>query len=261
MLETIEEKIERFVQYNEKLMEQIMSIYSHENNGIHAKILFCSLFDSLAKCAYPEIKNNSERFKKTITTHTQWEDAERVSLLHFQRAFKIMDKTPEDFLDLKDEINILFHNYFKPTDAGVSNRISISIDPPYFEIENKWPKNNNGNKIDLGIVTLDKLQHKNLLWLYRNSIVHEYRIPGGGTEPISLRLTNPYYQEIFTFLGDDFKTLKIGHKNFELHYPINFFKQICEESLHSIAKEYRGKRESPFNIYSEGEYWIPEFND
>jgi len=259
--ETIEKKINRFVQYNENLMEQIMLIYSHENNGVHAKILFCSLFDSLAKCAYPKIKNNSERFKKTIAIHTQWEDAERVSLLHLQRAFGIMDQIPKDFLDLKDEINILFHNHFKPTDSGVSDYIPISIDALYSEIENKWPKNSNGNKIDLGIVTLDKLQHKNLLWLYRNSIVHEYRIPGAGMEPISLRLTNPCYQEIFTFLGDDLKSLKIGHKNFELHYPIKFFKQICEESLHSIASEYRDKNESPFSVYSEGEYWIPEFND
>jgi len=78
--ETIEDKIDRFVQYNENLMEQIMSIYSYKNNGIHAKILFCSLFDSLAKCAYPEIKNNGERFKKTIVNHTQWEDAQRVSV-------------------------------------------------------------------------------------------------------------------------------------------------------------------------------------
>jgi len=67
-----------------------------------------------------------------------------------------------------------------------------------------------------------------------------------------------------TFIGDDFK---IVHKNFELHYPIDFFKQMCQESLHSIAQEYRnkgkgeGEGESPFKVYSEGEYWLPKFNE
>ena len=261
MLETIEEKIERFVQYNKKLMEQIMSIYSHENNGIHAKILFCSLFDSLAKCAYPEIKNNSERFKKTITTHTQWEDAERVSLLHFQRAFEVTDRVIEEFSDLKDEINILFRRHFKPTGSGVSNRISISIDPSYSAIENKWPKNSKGNLSQLGEVALEQLQHKNLLWSYRNSLVHEYRIPGTGTEPIFRKFNNPCYQEISTFAGDNIEDFKIVHKNFELHYPIDFFKKMCQESLHSIVKEYRNKGESPYQVYTEGEYWIPKFNE
>jgi len=50
-------------------------------------------------------------------------------------------------------------------------------------------------------------------------------------------------------------------KSFELHYPIDFFKQLCEECIHSVAKEYKDKGESPFKVYSEGEYWIPEFNE
>jgi len=262
MFETIEEKIDRFVQYNENLMEQIMSIYSHENNGIHSKILFCSLFDSLAKCAYPELKNkNKERFKKTIVNHTQWEDAERVSLLHLQRAFDVVDETPERFLNLKDEINTLFSQHFQPSSYGVFDRLSLSIDPSYSDIEKKWPKNSNGNPSQLGKIALDKLEHKNLLWEYRCSLVHEYRIPGAGTEPISRRLVDPCYQEMSTFIVDNIKDFKIVHKNFELHYPIDFFKQMCQESLYSIANEYRNKGESPFKVYSEGEYWIPEFNE
>ena len=114
MSETIEEKIKRFIQYNEDLMEQIMSVYSHENNGIHAKILFCSLFDSLAKCAYPEITGNADRFMKTIIKHTLWEDAERVSLLHLQRAFQIMDKIPKEFLVPSKKVWVKVHlNFFK----------------------------------------------------------------------------------------------------------------------------------------------------
>ena len=262
MPETIEDKIDRFVQYNENLMEQIMSIYSYKNNGIHAKILFCSLFDSLAKCAYPEIKNNGERFKKTIVNHTQWEDAQRVSLLHLQRAFDVVDEIPERFLNLKDEINTLFFQHFQPSTYGVFDRLSLSIDPSYADIKSKFPTNSKGNLSQLGEIALEQLQHKNLLWLYRNSLVHEYRIPGAGTEPISRHWTDPCYQEMSTFIGDDFK---IVHKNFELHYPIDFFKQMCQESLHSIAQEYRnkgkGEGESPFKVYSEGEYWLPKFNE
>lgn len=261
MKETISEKIDRFIYHNEKIINKIMSIYTHENNGIDAKILFCSLLDSLSKCAYPDIKNNKKRFTETITRHSKWKESDNVSLLHFVRAFEIVENISNEFSALQDEVNILFYKNFKPSTNGISDHILTDIDPIYSDIEDKWPKNVNGNKIDLGIVTLEKLQHKSLLWLYRNSLVHEYRIPGGGMEPISHLRDKPYYQEIFTFVGCEIKNLQIEHKNFELHYPISFFKQICEDCLHSIAGEYREKNTSPFEIYSEGEYWIPEFND
>lgn len=239
-----------------------MSIYSYENNGIHAKILFCTLFDSLAKCAYPETKNNSERFKKTIANHTQWEDAERVSLLHLQRAFEITNRVPEEFSDLKDEINILFSKHFQPSSDGISNQLTLNIDPFYLDIKNKIPINCKGNPSQLGEVALEQLQHKNLLWLYRNSLVHEYRILGGGMEPtISFRSSNPSYHGKSTLTGDNIEDLKIVHKNFELHYPIYFFKKMCQESLNSVAKEYRDKGKSPYKVYAEGEYWIPKFNE
>jgi len=260
MPETIEEKIDRFVKYNEDLIEQIMSIYCPKDNGIYAKVLLCSLFDSLAKCAYPDAANG-ERFKNTITTHTQWEDAERVSLLHLVRAFEVTENLSEDFLDLKKELNSLFSTHFNPHNGGMSQEIAINIDLLYSEIEKKWPKNSKGNLIQLGEVTLEKLQHKNLLWLYRNSIVHEFRIPGSGKETISFMIENPCYQAISIFFGNNIKDFKIVHKNFELHYPINFLKQMCKESLYSIAQEYRDKGESPFKVYSEGEYWIPKFNE
>jgi len=108
---------------------------------------------------------------------------------------------------------------------------------------------------------LEQLQHKNLLWLYRNSIVHEFRIPGSGQEPISSMIENPCYQAISTFSGNNSKDFKIVHRNFELHYPISFLKKMCQESLQSIAQEYRDKGKSPFTVYSEGEYWIPNFNE
>ena len=164
-------------------------------------------------------------------------------------------------MNFKDEIDTLVSKYFQPTNSGYSHQLPLDIDPFYSDIKDKFPRHSKGNLSQLGKVDFKQLRHKNLLWLYRNSLVHEYRIPGDGIEPISRQLHNPCYQEIFTVSEDNMEDLKIVHKNFELLYPIDFFRQICEECLYSIADEYRIKNESPYEVYSEGEYWIPKFNE
>ena len=123
-----------------------------------------------------------------------------------------------------------------------------------------WPKNNNGNPIQFHGFELSLLTHSNMLWLYRNSIVHEYSKPGRGSESPFRREHNQYYQRLQTFIGITPQDTAIWHENWELVYPTAFITDIVKNVLDGVCSDYRAQNISPFSVYSEGTYWIPRLN-
>ena len=47
----------------------------------------------------------------------------------------------------------------------------------------------------------------------------------------------------------------------ELVYPTGFFHRLALEALTSIARLHAQNKTSPFEAYSQGTYWLPEFNE
>ena len=135
------------------------------------------------------------------------------------------------------------------------------MDPLLRVVQNNWPTDENGNFRHLGNIQIEHLLHKHLLWLYRNRLVHEYRIPGLGSEsPFRLEY-DPYYQQVSTIDFSRDTGIRLTDSHWELVYPTGFFRQITETVLMNIAKFHRQNETSPFTAYSDGNYWIPEFNE
>ena len=234
---------------------------NHKDQSIHTKVLLCCIFDSLAKSRFPNCMSNSERFKKTVAECTNWIDCDRVSLLHLVRAFEVAGTVLPEFEALHEWAKAEFFNKFLLKKSLIGNEILISTDPLLQVVQNNWPTDENGKFKYLGSVQIKYLLHKHLLWLYRNRLVHEYRIPGLDFESPFRPEYDPYYQQVSTIDFSRDAEISLIHSHWELVYPTGFFQQITKTALTNIAEFHKQNETSPFAAYSEGNYWIPEFNE
>ena len=121
-------------------------------NATFRKALYVSMLDGLSACAYPNDTNSGHRFRTFVSSIGNWGDGERISL-------------PQAAL------------YFQadpPMSAAVAGLLnawawgqpqSITSDP----LPNQLPAH----------AELEKLKHVNLLWKFRNSILHAFADPSG----------------------------------------------------------------------------------
>ena len=260
MSETINEKIDRFIEYYTGIINGAMHAKHCEtdgtNRGVPVTILLCSIFDSLGKCRFPNINKNGERFKK-LSQISDWQNHNKISLLHLVRALEATN-FESDFNDLKEYSLSEFQKRFPSKNSLIHTSIPIDNDIESNEIEDIWPQNNN-KFIKLGNISIEVLKHENLLWLYRNKVTHEYRSPGIGQESLSERENQPYYTEI-SHISPSSQGITWTNK-WELIYPVCFFEDLCRKALITVADHYRDIQESPFKAFEEGQYWIPKFYD
>jgi len=262
MGESLTEKIKRFVSFNEEMIDSAMNPENLKHQGLPSKILLTAIFDSLSKSRFPNITENGPRFKKTVAEHTRWCDCKRISLLHLVRAFEVAENVPAKFNKLRVWAEDLYQGSFRTTDRLISNDVSINQDPWFSEVEGHWPKTAEGKPELLGQIKCpEHLQHKNLLWLYRNSLMHEYRIPGQGAESKTIQETAPYYQEVSIITGLDSTSELTFTNHWELVYPTGFFMRLVREALSNIANYHECNNSSPFCAYTQGTYWLPPFNE
>ncbi|TON65005.1 hypothetical protein CGH51_24160, partial [Vibrio parahaemolyticus] len=92
------------------------------------------------------------------------------------------------------------------------------------------------------------------------SVVHEYRNPGNGVELGQSVPEYAFYQEIA--LVSSLTESKMTYTNrWELVYPQKLFIKLCKNALEVACEYHINKGLSPFSTYSNGTYWIPDFNE
>ena len=266
MSETLSEKNVRFVEFYEDLIESAISPPNRRQQGLQSKVLLATIFDSLSKSGVNKsgvkIQENRLRFTATLEQHTTWLDRERVSLLHLVRAFELEKKPTPLFDSVRAWAESNFANNFPLSKRLLSNDSAIARDPLLSEVQALWPRQASGLPQSFGSLRKpEDLQHKNLFWLYRNSLVHEFRIPGQGMEQTTVLETEPYYQEVSTIIGLEYGARLKYTKNWELVYPTGFFHRLTLEALARISTLHIESNSSPFDDYSQGTYWLPAFNE
>ena len=90
---------------------------------------------------------------------------------------------------------------------------------------------------------VDRHTHLNLLWVYRNNLVHEFREPGYDMGVIG---DEPYYMGM-----ED----EQGISRWELAYPTTFFAALAERALANLTKQLDGKDLDPYAFYEFGSVW------
>ncbi|MBN1842370.1 MAG: hypothetical protein JW883_08855, partial [Deltaproteobacteria bacterium] len=115
------------------------------------------------------------------------------------------------------------------------------------EIKDRWPS---ASPNPLENITLEYLQHINLFYSYRNSLVHDLKEPGYGMEFENDE--EPFYQYTRQVEGES--------STWELVYPVRFYEKICDSAIKNLREYYLNKRIDPYSCYTFGTYWIEGLN-
>jgi hypothetical protein len=211
------EDINAYCSYFKERLEEIKTI----ENRLYCKILVVTMIDSLARAGYPA-KGNRERFISFIKSFSCWREHCRVSLP--QLVLKLQsDSTNSEF---EREVKERLRNW----QSARIYRIN-EVDPCEKELE-KLATTPESKRL------IEKSTHAELLYIYRNHLVHEFREPGHPME-ISHDNTSPYY-----FSG-------------ELVYPVGFFISITEISLANLKHHLEENDINPYSSYQFGSIWRP----
>jgi hypothetical protein len=220
---------DRTEKYHLYFQEQLTSIQNLETR-LHKKILLVIILDTLSRARYPSVRGVKERFLKVINEHAKWEHAHRVSLYQV-------------FLSLTPAMG----NALRKLASGSVNQWRVGTmpgleaDPLITDIEH-LAYTEKERKL------LRESTHSNLLYLYRNHLVHEFREPGNGVEKQGD--ISPYYHSL-THL-----TAKGGNKKtWELVYPLGFFMQLALTSLDSLKHYLMENDLDPYSFYQFGTIW------
>jgi len=136
-----------------------------------------------------------------------------------------------------NEINIKIDELFNKLHYG--KIIRIDIDPLFNEIKYLVVGNED-------IKTLENSRHAELLYTYRNNLIHEFREPGHGME-FSNDNESPYYHGM--------EHLESKTETWELVYPTKFLINLADVALTAIKGFLTSNNLDPFSFFKFGSPW------
>lgn len=141
----------------------------------------------------------------------------------------------------------------EPYNWSEGDVVSIARDPTYEEIVRLFPKKEGIKKDILLEFDLIKIRHDNLLYQYRNALVHELRELGYGHE--NNTDTIPFYTSV--------EDRDRGKSIFNLVYPFQFYYNICTNCVTNMQKYLEENNIDPYiAIESDfGDYWLTLLNE
>lgn len=240
-IEELKANIDRFLGFFRSRLQEIRNVDCGESTALFRKVLYSSLLDALSRTtSHPKRWNrNRERITEFIRTFCDWKDCERISLTHLVR---LLEKVPDPaFSSLRQYAFSLIDKW------GEGEIVSLARDPEFRDVKSRWPKE---FQKPLEDVQIEFLQHVNLFYRNRNSLVHELSELGYGMEFTAD--DEPFYHSMSDTEGKS--------KSWELVYPLRFYEKLCETAISELRNYYLKDRIDPYSCYYFGTYWIEELN-
>ena len=237
-MEELKKYIEKFIGIFEENLNAIKSVEFAVRDNLFKKLLCVGIIDALSKVVYPN-RGNRERFTSFVKYFCAWQHSEKISLPHLIRLLKNVPES--EFPDLRN------YSLSRIKVWKEGSEIKLDKDVDLTEVSKRWPK---GYDKIIGKVRLEFITHYNLLYNYRNSIIHEMRRPPSGIEHKDDK--EPYYLSVSS-LGE-----KESH--WELVYPLGFFYKLCMTGLTKLKKYLNDNQLNPYECFVFGEYWIEDLN-
>ncbi len=199
MTPTFDDELAAFKDRVEALIAEVARV----ENVAFRKALYISMLDGLSGCAYPNETKSGKRFKAFVLEIAGWADGERVCL-------------PQAALYFRGNVTM---------SATITARLAvwpwgqpqpITADP----LLNQLPAH----------ADLWKPQHLNLLWQFRNHVLHAFADPGG----FNLQdRDQPYY------VGD------VSTHTWRLVMPEQFLRNLLIDGLRGLIAFCRRKGQDP----------------
>ncbi len=218
-------------QYFGWFKKQLNNIYAVERREFR-KLLTVAMLDALARAYLPKEDKNRVRFTKLVRDLGGWQECERVSLP--QLSYRI-EKTP----------SLASSSLAQGVDARLStwsfgSVIRLNRDAKRDELE-QIAQGPDDRRL------FSESLHLNLLYEYRNLLVHEFREPGYAMEVTGAEDDQPYYMGM---------SHPDGRDTWELTYPIAFFKRTARNVIGGLEKKFVGDDANPYAAYDFGSVWV-----
>ncbi len=155
-----------------------------------------------------------------------------------------MDDSP-DYDELRQFVRAEFEAW------TVGDRILLTQDPS-LDFVHEILSSNKQNPQIAGI-QLDRLQHANLLYMMRNSLVHEVRYPGHDLETGDANY--PYYSYVFGYWSNNRES-----QSWQLQYPLNFVSALARVTIRNLRAHLEAEGIDPYSGMSERDYWYQRLN-
>ena len=240
---TTSEHIDKFISHFSKRIEAINTAELSDFTDDFKKTLYVAIIDGLSKSVFPRSRNR-DRFTSFIEQFGDWDEGNRISLPHL---VKLLSLTPEPkYEKARRFANDEYSKWFQ------GEIIYLKKDPKIVKVKRYWPEQTSTKLINE--VRLDSIQHYQLIYSYRNSLIHESRPLGFPMDEIDNG--KPFYVHITKY---DETPKNITHV-WQLNYPDVFFQNICESSLNNLKNYLLRNTIDPIDFYSEGNYFIEDLN-
>ena len=246
MKDSWRKEVNTFTDYFRDQLVEITTLTT-KHQELYRKLLYVSVLDTLAGSVFPKRKNR-DRFTAFVERFCEWPDGARVSLPHLMQLLK---RNPDPVFQKLREWTIARYKALPAHDGGIP---PISHDPLFEEVKRAWPASAD-HRMPLEGIDLSSLTHYQLLYVYRNMLVHEFRSPGRGIE-FRGEDNEPFYHGM-TSTND--AGAVIG-RTVELVYPELFLHRLCEAGLKNVKEYFISNELSPLESFVFGTYWIRELN-
>lgn len=251
MAKIFDERIHSFTTYFEGHIQEISRLTSQGDHILHyQRVLYVTVLDALSKVVFPN-SGNRQRMVNLLSRFSAWKEHDRISLPHLAKLLKL---APEPALEPLRLYVLNEHNKWISGEI-----IMLDRDPSYQDISKLWPRDNEYKFPIKGInkdVTLESLQHVNLFYNHRNSLVHEFKALGQLSGAPRFSRNEPYYSALLLDVDEAGEEII----SWELQYPLEFYRQITERCLSNISNYLYRNQIDPIRFFASGSYWISELN-
>lgn len=223
------ESIEHFCSYFERELQSIGRLVVAPVAGVdesegsafrYRKLLYVTALDTLAGIRYQHNRNH-ERFTTFVLEHSAWPVAELVSLPFLSAA-----------LERRNRLNSVLGQHvsatlarFSPEDNGFQD--AAAMDEPAADLLTFA-------RSECDREAIERSRHVELLYRYRNRLVHESREPG--------------YGMAVTDSADPHYTGYIGDPKWYLAYPLAMFEGLVSRSLASFRQWLSANGKDPYSL-------------
>jgi len=221
---TIHDDIDQYIQYFRARNQDIAKVDSF----LFRKILYLIEIDTLSSAAFPMLNEHRKRVVQFIDTCSNWNDKDRFSAIQLKL---ILENNKIQSGPLYDLVKNRIDSW------GYGSIIRPDGDLCLTEVE--WLAATNELKL------VNNSRYAELLYTYRNHLIHEFRQPGYGMEIYDP--STPYY------LGMDH--LDTGQSSWELVFPVQFLYNLCAGVIDGLESHLITNNLSPYDGYEFGTMW------
>ncbi len=223
---TVREDIDQYIAYFKTQNQEIATVA----RPAFKKVLYLVEIDTLSRAAFPGVSGNRQRVVQFIDTCSNWNDKDKVSAVQLKFALEengILSSQLYNFIN--GRINSwAYGQIIRPNDdltLGEAQRLSTPNESKY----------------------VNDARYAELLYTYRNRLLHEFREPGRGMDLGTDLPPTPYY------LGVD--QLGTGQSSWELVFPVQFLQDLCDGCINGLEAELSANNQNPYDAYEFGTMW------